>query len=62
VTAEEAFKRISYYNTLNGALNALIEKEIKGSDAIIEKAYSRRKRGYFLSFKVGEGGKCGKCV
>ncbi|MFP7735376.1 hypothetical protein ACLHDF_18525 [Priestia aryabhattai] len=34
MTAEETFKRISYYNTLNGALNALIEKEIKDSDAI----------------------------
>jgi len=34
VTEEEAFKQIGYYNTLNSALNALIEKEIKGSDAI----------------------------
>jgi len=34
ITEEEAFKQIGYYNTLNVALNALIEKEIKGSDAI----------------------------
>ncbi|MCJ7988930.1 hypothetical protein MUB15_05995 [Priestia sp. OVS21] len=34
VTEEEAFKQIGYYKTLDGAFNALIEKEIKGSDAI----------------------------
>ncbi|MGG0554862.1 hypothetical protein ABEY55_20015 [Priestia aryabhattai] len=34
LTEEEAFKQIGYYNTLDGAFNALIEKEIKGSDAI----------------------------
>lgn len=27
-------QQIGYYNTLNGAFNALIEKEIKGSYAI----------------------------
>jgi hypothetical protein len=33
-TEEVRFRQIGYYNTLDGALNALIEKEIKGSDAI----------------------------
>ncbi|MCA4157670.1 hypothetical protein [Priestia megaterium] len=34
VTTDEAFKQIGYYNSLHSALEALIEKEIKGSDAI----------------------------
>ncbi|MGK3722370.1 hypothetical protein ACSLFS_25185 [Priestia megaterium] len=34
VTTEVGFKQIGYYTTLDGAFNALIEKEIKRSDAI----------------------------
>ncbi len=34
VTTDDAFKQVGYYNNLHSALNALIEKEIKGSDAI----------------------------
>ncbi|MDO6851067.1 hypothetical protein Q4S57_24460 [Priestia megaterium] len=34
VTTDEAFKQIGYYNSLHSALEALIEKEIKGSDQL----------------------------
>ena len=34
VTTKVGFKQISYYTTLDGAFNALIDKEIKRSDAI----------------------------
>lgn len=33
-TEEFLFRQIGYYNSLDSAFNALIEKEIKGSDAI----------------------------
>ena len=56
VTEEEAFKQIGYYNSLHSAFNALIEKEIKGSDAISLDGLKKHRcceRGYISSFEVG---------
>lgn len=55
VTTEGGFKQIGYYTTLDGAFNALIEKEIKRSDAIsldeLKKHVESIKEGIFEGLK-----------
>ncbi|MDH2364010.1 hypothetical protein [Priestia megaterium] len=55
VTTEVGFKQIGYYTTLDGAFNALIEKEIKRSDAIsldeLKKHVESIKEGIFEALK-----------